>query len=330
MTQNLPRALVIGVNGQDGSYMAEHLLKLGWLVSGIGRQTGSRFVAPNPRYSYVNLDLTHEHELAVLLDQLKPQRIYHFAAIHGASGFAYEEQWQAALRVNVGSVHKCLEFARKSGEDVRLFYASSVKAFDSEPPAVVHEALARKSTCLYSITKNASVDLLDYYRKMHGVRATAAFFFNHESPRRPGHFFLPRLSGILARALANGTTQDVLRSLDFACDWGSSAEYMQISHDLLEHSENQDYVIATGKTWTGLDVTEALFSLAGLDWRDHVKLQAPPGSSPTHMFQADTSRLGQTLNRFPAQNALDVALWILRENHGITIDRPTETARRTP
>jgi GDPmannose 4,6-dehydratase len=320
------QSLVIGVNGQDGSYLAEHLLASGLEVVGVGRQTASRHVQPSPRFTYRALDLTDSPALLAFLADLEPARIYYLAAVHGASGFSYEEGWQAALQVNLGAVQLCLDYLRRAGGDRRLLYASSLKAFGTPPPAVVSEASPRLSPCLYSITKNGAFDLIEYYRRQHGVRATVLFLLNHESPRRPARFFLPRLTGLLAAALKGEAPGDALNSLDFACDWGSSAEFMTIAERLLERDDNQDYVLATGKTWTGLEITEALFAAADLDWRDHVRLATPPGSDPVHRFRADIGRLEAALGRRPERTALDVARWILLENHGLDLG---EGARQT-
>lgn len=320
---------MLGANGQDGSYLCEHMLSRGWDVHGVGRQPETRFVPISSRFHYHPLDLHADSgALSELLLSIRPVRVYHVAAIHGASGFVYEDRWQAALQVNTGSVHQCLEFIRKERPETRLLYASSVKAFDSQPPAVVHEELTRRSTCLYSITKNATGDLISYYRKYHGVRATSLYLFNHESPRRPAHYFLPRVTAMLARALVatgkvktctalpNAVTEP-LRSLDFACDWGSSKEYMALGAELLERDPNQDYVMATGKTWTGAEFVSELFGVAGLDWREHLDVLKPPGSEAIHMFRADIARMKAVLGYGPQKTAIDVAKWILSENHGV-------------
>jgi len=314
-------ALVVGVNGQDGSYLAEHLLRLGWRVIGLGRQTQSRYIPDGtPGYTYVTADLSRDRDaLPALLFRSRPDRIYHVAAIHGASGFVYEDHWQDALQVNVGSVHQILEYIRTVHPDARLLYASSVKAFDAHPPPVVHERLQRHSTCLYSITKNASADLIAYYRRQHGVRATTLFLFNHESPRRPGHFVLPRITAVLANAMRGQPLGEPLRTLNFACDWGSSAEFMELGARLLETDDNQDYVMATGRTWTGLEFTRELFARAGLNWCDHVSIEEPPDESFVAPFRADISRMISVLGHGPQQSALDVAAWILSENHGLML-----------
>lgn len=320
-------ALVVGVNGQDGSYLAEHLLSSGWRVTGIGRQPESRFLsADTPGYTYVCADIgVDRNALPAILARTRPDRIYHLAAIHGASGFVYEDHWQDALQVNTGSVHQVLEYIRNEHPDARLLYASSVKAFDANPPPVTHEGLPRASTCLYSITKNASADLIAYYRRQHGVRASVLFLFNHESPRRPNHFVLPRITGMLAAAMRGEAPAEPLRSLNFACDWGSSAEFMELGARLLEAPENQDYVMATGRTWTGLEFTRELFGLAGLDWREHVSVSESPDPSFAATFRADISRMISVLGYGPKSTPLDVAAWILRENYGLEVGLPGTT-----
>lgn len=313
------RSLVIGVNGQDGSYLAEHLLAQGSEVVGIGRQDASRYVPREPRYTYHQLDLTQPDALAHALAEVRPDRIYHLAALHGASGFVYEDKWQDALAVNLGSVHVCLEHIRLAAPATRLLYASSLKAFGTPPPEVICEATPRRSSCLYSITKNAATDLIDYYRSHHRVRASVLYLLNHESPRRPANYMLPSMVALLASAIEGKRPAGRLRSLDFACDWGSSAEYMALGCRLLEDNRNQDYVMATGRTLTGEELLSALFARAGLDWRACVELDKPVGSEPIAAYRADISRLVEVLGAGPRSSAIDVALWILKERHGHTI-----------
>lgn len=317
------RALVLGVNGQDGSYLAEHLLRRGCLVTGLGRQPQSRFIPDVATgYTYASIDLSREREtLPDLLLRSRPDRIYHFASVHGSSSFAYEEHGQDALQVNVGSVHQVLEYIRTEHPRARLLYASSVKTFNAKGPEHIHEELPRHSTCLYSITKNAATDLISYYRRHHDVRATTLFLFNHESPRRPSHYVLPRITELLAASLRGERPGNPLRSLNFSCDWGSSAEFVDLGARLLEHSQNQDYVMATGRTWTGLEFIRDLFSLAERDWQHHVPVLEPIDKSYAATFHADISRMVHILGHGPRHDALDVALWILSANHGLTLSR---------
>jgi GDPmannose 4,6-dehydratase len=306
------------VNGQDGSYLAEYLLGAGWYVTGVGRQPRSRYIAHPERFDYRRVDLAQQGALSPVLAEASASHIYYLAAVHGAAGFEYESRWQEAVTVNLGNVQLCLEHMRTASPSARLLYASSLKAFGTTPPKVISEATPRRSQCLYSITKNGAKDVIDYYRDTHRLRASVLYLFNHDSPRRPAHFVLPRMVSLLARAL-RGQTRGRLRSLDFACDWGSAAEFMQLGHRLLENERNIDYVMATGRTWTGGEFIEALFASAGLDWHDHVKLDQAQGSVPVHATYGDITCMRQTLGTAPRQSALDVAHWILRENEGVDL-----------
>ena len=313
------RAVVLGSNGQDGSYLAEHLLQQGHEVLGVARQETSRYLPEEGKFEHRQLDLTNADALSETLTEWRPDRIYHLAAIHGASGFVYEDKWQAALRVNVGAAHACLEYQRCENPDARLLYASSLKVFGRTPPERISESNPKISSCLYSITKNASQDLIDYYRTEHGATANIVYLFNHESPRRPSHFFLPRVVGILANSLAGKIENNRLKTLQFACDWGSSREFMEMGAELLERAPNEDHILATGRTWTGEEFVSDLFKRAGLNWRDCIDLELADDNSPIHRYQGDIARLEQSLNRRPSESAIDVALWILRENHGLEV-----------
>ncbi len=192
-------ALVLGVNGQDGSYLAEVLIERGYDVTGVARQAASRWVDPK-RFRYIALDIAEAAALDALLAEIRPDEIYAMAAVHGSSGYAYEAGWRAALAVNVGSVHTCLEHMRMRSKHARLFYPSSLKAFGAHPPHCISETTPRVSDCLYSITKNAATELIRYYRTHHGAFACVGYYFNHDSPRRPDSYFLPRLAARIADA----------------------------------------------------------------------------------------------------------------------------------
>ncbi len=225
-------ALVLGVNGQDGSYIAEALLDRGCAVTGIGRQAVSRWVDP-ARFNYVQLDVANADPLSDLLARAMPDQIYHMAAVHGSAGHVYEDVWRQALAVNVGSVHTCLEHMRLRSPATRLFYPSSLKVFGNPPPTEIDETTPRVSSCLYSITKNAATELIHYYRAQHGSWAAVSYYFNHDSPRRPDSYFLPRLAAQIAASMRHTVPAPGVATLDFWCDWGSSREFMEMTVDLL-------------------------------------------------------------------------------------------------
>jgi GDPmannose 4,6-dehydratase len=308
-------ALILGVNGQDGSYLAEELLARGHEVTGVGRQAASRWVDPS-RFRYVTLDIADHSALDSLLDSLRPQVIYHLAALHGPAGHAYEAVWRHALNVNLGTLHVCLEHLRARTPNARLFYPSSLKAFGSRPPLLITEETPRVSDCLYGITKNAAYDLIQYYRARHASWVSLGFFFNHDSPRRPENYFLPRLAARLA-AQRMGTEGPTLAALDFWCDWGNSREFMELVADLMEEQRPDDLIFATGRPMHAAALADRLARGLGLSGGS-----APPGGEPP--FRADVGRLIAVLGRAPRQGAFEVATWILRERYGISIHAKAE------
>jgi GDPmannose 4,6-dehydratase len=315
------KALVLGVNGQDGSYLAEILIERGYQVTGVGRQAASRWVDPG-RFCYVSLDIAAARELDALLAETLPHEIYHMAAIHGSAGHAYEAGWREALALNVGSVHTCLEHIRTRSPAARLFYPSSLKAFGSCPPPRIDENTPRVSSCLYSITKNAATGLIQYYRAQHDVWACVGYYFNHDSPRRPDSYFLPRLAARIAAQLGRGGPVPELASMDFWCDWGSSQEFMELTADLLRAGRPRDVVIATGQPIHAASLAAKLAHAVGI-----APLSATRPAHGAAPFRAELGALRDAVGRVPCHGALDVAGWILRHNHAIDIHSATEDDR---
>lgn len=310
-------ALVLGVNGQDGSYIAEILIERGYNVTGIARQNAPRWIEPE-RFRYRTLDIADASALDALLAEIMPGEIYHMAAIHGASGYFYEPVWREALAVNVACVHTCLEHMRLRDSSARLFYPSSLKAFGAHPPPLISAATPRISDCLYSITKNAAADLIQFYRAKHGSFASIGYYFNHDSPRRPDNYFLPRLAARIAAGVSRKGAAPEITSLDFWCDWGSSREFAELSVDLLQAEQPGDAVVATGHPVYAGALAEELCAAAGLPVP---QMQTPARGAP---FRADMTGLQKTVGRVPKLQAFDVAAWILRERHGIALTAAKE------
>lgn len=323
-------AVILGVDGQDGSYLAEALLARGDHVVGVGRRTAPRYIAPSDRFEYLSLDVANREALSHALGRAAPDEIYHLAVVHGSAGFSYEAIWHDALAVNTGSVHTCLEHLRDVRQG-RLFFASSLKAFGTPAPSRIDEHTPRRSECLYSITKNASTDLIDLYIQTSGIEAAVGYLFNHDSPRRAMNYFMPKLVRQLAVALKPDlktrladTEELSVFTLNFSCDWGASSEFMEVAIDLLRSPKPSHAVFATGHPWTGWDLATALSGAAGLDLADWVQVKedrqdtiAPaPGAQPDH--------LRAVCGRTPRKTGLDVALWILRDTYNIHLEKPAQ------
>lgn len=303
----------MGVNGQDGSYLAEVLIERGYDVTGVARQSQSRWVDP-ARFRYRTFDIGDAPALDSCLAEIAPDEIYMMAAVHGAAGYVYEPGWREALAVNVGAVHGCLEHMRRRAPAARFFYPSSLKAFGAHPPARISETTPRLSDCLYSITKNAATDLIHYYRARHDLFASIGFYFNHDSPRRPDSFFLPRLAAKIAAQIQKAGEAPDVASLDFWCDWGSSREFAEMTADLLQADAPHDVILATGEPVHAAALAAELAAAAGLPAQQAIGAGEPP-------FRADLTTLRQVLGRVPKIHAFEVGAWILRERYGIAVTR---------
>ena len=309
-------ALVVGANGQDGTFLVRHLLAKQYRVAGLGRQERSRWEIASTSFTYHKADLNEAGELSRILEAVEPDLIFHVAAVHTSAGGGYETVFDSVLRVNVASVHTILEYMRKSGR-ARLCYASSAKVFGSPLPERIDERTQLKSQCLYSISKNAAFHLIEFYRNTHGVNASVVHLFNHESELRPQHFFIPKLVRALALALADEKHVSELNTLDFHCDWGSADEYMQIVLAILETGGSDDFVLATGESIHARELARRLFAQFGLDHARHIRERSTAAGTGQGPYRVDLSRLKERIHRAPRVNIETVCSQILRINFNL-------------
>ena len=312
------RAVILGVNGQDGTYLTEHLLARGATVLGLGRQQAPRHLSPQPRFEYLALDVADAPALTAVLNRFRPTHAFHVAAVHGPAGFNYEPVFEQALAVHVGAVHTLLEHARAVAKDLRIVYASSAKVFRPPLPARVTEDSPMSSSCLYSTTKNAARDVISLYRASHGINASILYLFNHESALRGPDYFIPRVCGVLAEALAGGHAPSgkSFKTLDFLCDWGSAREYMEIAASVADAGDAGDFIVATGRTWHGREFVDALFKRHGLDYRDFITAESD-ASDPGKKFQCVLDRLEQKIGCRPRVGIMEVCDEIIERSQAL-------------
>ena len=301
----MPVSVVTGANGQDGSYLVELLAARGDRVIGIDNQLSAGAFAPDRGYEYRRLDLSVPGALGSLLDETRPDYVFHFAAVHGSAGFSYEPVWRQALEVNTASVHEILEHARQREHGPAILYASSSKVFGDPLRGVVDENSPTRMTCLYSVTKLAAEGLIRHYRSRHGVKAGVLYFFNHESPRRRPGFLFPWLAGELAKCRRDPGHEFTVNTLDFYCDWGSAAEYMELAAELAEKAPGEDFIVASGKTWLGKDFVQTLWARSGLDSSRHIR-EKSAATRPPDFFQASLDKMRACLGHSPVRDALSV------------------------
>ena len=296
------RCIVLGANGQDGSYLAERLTGAGDEVWGVGLEAAASYVAA-PGFHYAQCDLSDSRALRAVLLGAEPDEIYHLAAVHGSAGFQYEQVWGGALDVNVKSLHSALEYVRLHRPGTRVFYASSAKVY-GEPAGTITLSSPKVGACLYSITKLAAEALLNHYRRAHGIESRIAYFFNHESPRRASSFFIPKIVGILAAALRDPSHREEIFSLDFYCDWGCAQEYMSLAREFLRSNDAPALIFASGRTWYAREMVTELFGSYNLDPTKHIA-ETTPSLRPT-TFQVDIAETARVLGAGPQRSIIDV------------------------
>ena len=206
---------------------------------------------------------------------------------------------------NVVSLHVLLEHARVAAKPVRVVYAGSSKIFPAPLAGAIDETTPARSTCLYSIGKIASRDLIGHYREQHGVAATNLILFNHESPRRPLEFLLPKIARGIAEARRNQDSRLNVRTLDFWIDWGAADEFADIAVDIALKSEEGEFVMASGMTHHARNVVYELFEQYGLDGERFV-VEALAPQDPGPAYQVSLDHMERAIGRKPVKAVSDI------------------------
>ncbi|MYB25725.1 MAG: GDP-mannose 4,6-dehydratase [Acidimicrobiia bacterium] len=273
----MPTALVTGVTGQDGSYLAEFLLAKGYEVHGTTRRTSLdntgrlRGVLADPaaagRFCLHTADMTDGASLVRLLEATRPDEIYNLAAqSHVAVSFEVPEQTMQTT--GLGPL-RLLEALRSVGGSARFYQASSSEMFGSAPvPQNEHSPLRPRSP--YGCAKALGHCLVGSYRESYGLFAVSGILFNHESPRRGETFVTRKITRGVAEILAGRTGELRLGNLDARRDWGFAGDYVEAMWLMLQQDEPEDYVVGTGVAHSVREFCELAFGQAGLRWGDHV------------------------------------------------------------
>ena len=273
------RALITGITGQDGSYLAELLLSKGYEVHGLIRRASTfnttridhLYVDPHDPAAKLFLhygDLSDGSRMVTLISEIQPDEVYHLAA-QSHVRVSFDEPEHTADTTGTGTI-RLLEAVRMSGVHCRFYQASSSEMFGATPPPQ-NEETPFYPRSPYGAAKVYSYWITKNYREAYGMFAVNGILFNHESPRR-GETFVTRKITRAVAAIAAGKQDLVhLGNLDSVRDWGYAAEYVEGMWRMLQADEPDDFVLATGGSFTVRDFVEAAFSRAGLDWEKHVR-----------------------------------------------------------
>jgi GDPmannose 4,6-dehydratase len=267
------RALITGVTGQDGSYLAEYLLERGYEVFGIVRRSSSekyeRIGHIRDRLKLLQADLLDESSILRAIEESDPQEIYNLAA----QSFVPTSFAQPILtgEYTALGVARVLEAIRNVDRKIRFYQASSSEMFGKVRSIPQDETTPFHPRSPYAVAKAYGHYLTVNYRESYGLFACCGILFNHESPRRGLEFVTRKVTDGVAR-IKHGLQKELrLGNLQARRDWGFAADYVAMMHGMLQRETPEDYVIATGETHTVQELCEVAFARAGLDWREHVR-----------------------------------------------------------
>jgi GDPmannose 4,6-dehydratase len=273
----MKKALITGITGQDGSYLAEQLLDLGYEVHGLVR----RVALEDPTRRFTRL----EHLLERIT--LHPASLESYPSIfHVLTKHAFDECYHLAaqsfvaesfadgfstMNTNINGTHYMLAALRELQPKCRFYFAGSSEMFGKVRETPQNEDTPFHPRSPYGISKVAGFDLTRNYREAYDMYCVSGILFNHESPRRGYEFVTRKITSTVARIKLGLATELRLGNLDAKRDWGHAADYVRAMHLMLQQSEADDYVVATGETHTVREFCERAFSKVGLDYRDFVK-----------------------------------------------------------
>jgi GDPmannose 4,6-dehydratase len=295
-------ALITGITGQDGSYLAEFLLSKGYEVIGVVRRTShdsyERIGHLLDRLQIVPADLLDQHSLTSVIRDARPQEVYNLAA----QSFVPTSWTQPVLtgEFTALGVTRLLEAVRLAGPEARVYQASSSEMFGKAAETPQRESTPFYPRSPYGVAKLYGHWITVNYRESYGLYAVSGILFNHESPRRGLEFVTRKVSHGVAR-IARGQARELrLGNLDAGRDWGFAGDYVDAMWRMLQQPTPTDFVIGTGETHTVRELCDIAFRHVGLDWEKYVRVD-PAFVRPAEVdvLQADPRRARRALGWAP-------------------------------
>lgn len=305
----MKRALITGITGQDGSYLAELLLAKGYEVHGLVRRVAledarhrlSRLLHIRDRLHLHAASLESFPSLYSAVNKVQPDELYHLAAQSFVS-YSFDDAF-STFRTNIDGTHYVLESVKQAAPACRVYFAGSSEMFGNAPESPQNEETKFSPRSPYGISKVTGYDLSRNYREAYGLFISSGILFNHESPRRGFEFVTRKISSHVARIKLGLADRLPLGNLDASRDWGFAGDYVVGMWQMLQQPQARDYVIATGVSHSVRQFCEVAFDCVGLDWQKYVVVD-PDFYRPAeiHQLVGDSSRARRELGWQPTMS----------------------------
>jgi len=307
------KALVTGITGQDGSYLAEFLLDKGYEVHGIVR----RVALEDPLHRLWRLrgilDRIQLHPASMesyasifrAVEDVRPDECYHLAAQSFVS-YSFDDEF-STINTNINGTHFILSALKEKAPDCHFYFAASSEMFGEPGRSPQNEDTPFRPRSPYGISKVAGLHLTRNYREAYGLFACNGILFNHESERRGHEFVTRKITSAVASIQAGRMSKLQLGNLDARRDWGYAPEYIRAMWQMLQQSEPDDYVISTGEAHSVREFAELAFGIAGLDWEDCVIIdETLYRPAETHELKGDSAKAQRALGWAPQVRFADL------------------------
>ncbi|PIE59592.1 MAG: GDP-mannose 4,6-dehydratase [Desulfobulbus propionicus] len=273
----MKKALICGVSGQDGGYLAQLLLEKGYTVYGASRDaqissfTNLEYLGIRDRVTPVSLAITDFRSVLQVIQQTEPDEIYNLAG-QSSVGLSFEQPVETIESVAVGTLN-LLEAIRFTGKNIKLYHAGSSEVFGDTKGSPADETTPFYPKSPYAVAKASAYWLVANYRESYGLFAATGILFNHESPLRPKRFVTRKIITTACR-IADGSGERLsLGNISISRDWGWAPEYVAAMWRMMQLEQPDDFVVATGTSRKLEDFIALAFQEVDLDWRDHVEIK---------------------------------------------------------
>ena len=301
-------ALIIGSQGQDGTYLSSLLLTKGYSVHGV-----TRTIKPTleQKHFHINkVNILNINDLEGLIIKINPSEIYYLATTHEHS--LNRKNYDEVMDVNVTGVINTLEIIKNNKFKTRFFYASSSNVFSGSSETPQSENTKFNPKTLYGVAKNTAMQFIDIYRETYKIFACYGILYNHESPLRNKMFVTMKIVDAVVNIKLGCQKKLKLKNIYSLRDWGSAEDYVKAMWMMLQEPNPDNYIIGTGKTSSVKDVLDYAFGYFGFNWKEYVEIEEDNKIKPTTVLVADSRKIQKNIGWSYSKNIKDIIIDMIK------------------